>query len=165
MIIFFIFIGTVIVQIIHNCNWLIIVNISWLENNSRNLINIVLFINRFMDHENTAKDLSWLSDNKENEKRIRRPKVTAWRKQIQWSDIIWSRKFYLVKKCSFFHSITKHSVNEIRKSANELCEAYPNDLNISLTSEVIQLQWYIDSIGTYDNITQNYFRTDVMAKK
>lgn len=61
---------------------------------------------------------------------------------------------YLVKKFSFFHNITQHSVNEIRKSAKELCEAYPNDLNISLVSEVVQLQGHIDSLGTSDNIPQ-----------
>jgi len=134
--------------------------------------------NIFMDYESSAKDLSGLSDYKDNEKRKRRrelPHGETRSNEVTLSGrehfIVMTYFFILdnlqselqkrksayndlVKKFSFFHNIIQHSNNEIRKSAKELCEAYPNYLNISLASEVVQLQGHIHSLGTSGNNPQ-----------
>lgn len=61
------------------------------------------------------------------------------------------KSLHLAKKFSFFHNITQYSTEKICQCAKELCEVYPNDLNVNLASEVVQLQGHIKSIETTDN--------------
>jgi len=57
----------------------------------------------------------------------------------------------LAKKFSFLHNITQYSTEKISQCAKELCKVYPNDLNVNLANEVVQLQGHIKSIETTDN--------------
>lgn len=120
--------------------------------------------NRFMDYENAAKGLSGLSDYKENEKRKRRRKLLQGENRSNEVTLSGRESFIIMtyfltlhnlqsklQKCKSgckllskkifknFINITQHSVNEIRKSATDLCEVYSNDLNISFPSKVFQV--------------------------
>ncbi|KAL4149728.1 hypothetical protein QTP88_003604 [Uroleucon formosanum] len=129
----------------------------------------------FLNYENSAKKLSGLSIYEENEKRKIKRKLQHGENRSDEVTLVGRESFIiktyyviidnllcelqkrksaydkLAKKFSFFHNITQYSTKKICQSAKELCEVYPNNLNVNLASEVVQLQGHIKSIETTDN--------------
>ncbi|KAL4088690.1 hypothetical protein QTP88_023774 [Uroleucon formosanum] len=129
----------------------------------------------FLNYENSVKKLSGLSIYEENEKRKIKRKLQHSENRSNEVTLVGRESFIiktyyiildnllcelqrrksaydkLAKKFSFFHNITQYSTQKICQCAKELCEVYPNDLNVNLASEVVQLQGHIKSIETTDN--------------